>query len=78
MEIQPALERGQRIIAAPYVTTAMAFGQSAGLSVAWMEDLFRFAPRPDTAHELDYEPCTSCDALDGFIEFCNALQLTTR
>jgi thymidylate kinase len=45
-EIMPALEQGDVVIAAPYVTTAVAFGVATGLSREWLSTLFRFAPAP--------------------------------
>lgn len=43
-EIAPALEQGYVVIAAPYVSTAVAFGTAAGLSRDWLTTLLRFAP----------------------------------
>lgn len=43
-EIQPALDHGQIVIAAPYVTTGLAFGGATGLSQEWLTTLFRFVP----------------------------------
>jgi thymidylate kinase len=45
-EIQPALQEGYVVIAAPYVNTAIAFGTAAGLSRDWITTLLRFAPTP--------------------------------
>jgi thymidylate kinase len=45
-EIAPALESGLIVIAAPYVTTPIAFGLATGLSSDWLRTLFRFAPIP--------------------------------
>jgi thymidylate kinase len=45
-EIQPALDDGTIVIAAPYVTTAVAFGVATGLSQEWLDRLYRFAPVP--------------------------------
>jgi hypothetical protein len=45
-EIEPALERGSIVVAAPYVTTAITFGLATGLSSEWLRTLFRFAPMP--------------------------------
>ena len=45
-EIQPALDQGYVVIAAPYVNTAVAFGTAAGLSRDWITTLLRFAPVP--------------------------------
>ena len=43
-EIEPALEQGYVVIAAPYVHTAVTFGTAAGLSREWLTTLLRFAP----------------------------------
>ena len=43
-EIEPALEQGLVIMAAPYVTTAITFGLATGMSHDWLRNLFRFAP----------------------------------
>jgi len=45
-QIRPALEEGRTVVAAPYVETAKAFGIAAGLPRRWLDELFRFAPRP--------------------------------
>ena len=44
-EIEPALDEGRAVIAAPYVHTAIALGRAAGLPLGWLRELFRFAPR---------------------------------
>jgi thymidylate kinase len=43
-EIGPALDQGYIVIAAPYTSTALAFGTAAGLSREWLTTLLRFAP----------------------------------
>ncbi len=45
-EIQPGLEQGLTIVAAPYTATAIGFGVASGLPGPWLESLFRFAPVP--------------------------------
>lgn len=45
-QIEPTLQEGDVVIAAPYVNTAMAFGTAAGLSREWLATLLRFAPVP--------------------------------
>jgi hypothetical protein len=45
-EILPAIAAGQIVIAAPYVTTAVAFGVASGVSQDWLATLFRFSPTP--------------------------------
>ena len=72
-EIQPALENGQCVIAAPYVHTAIAFGKAAGIPRRWMLQLFRFAPKPDACYrtppEALMETCPG-GSPDGYFEFC--------
>jgi hypothetical protein len=68
-EIRPALAENRTAIAAPYVDTAIAFGRAAGLRAAWLNDLFRFAPRPGVRHLVDMtSPGTGADG-PGFVEF---------
>ena len=48
---------GRLVIAAPYVATAVAFGQAAGLDPVWLADLFRFrASRRREHHAIDPAP----------------------
>src|SRR5438874_7247392 len=65
-EIRPALAAGRTVVAAPYVATAVAFGRAAGLRGGWLNDLFRFAPRPDEARYVDGR---DFGARIGFVEF---------
>ena len=51
-EIEPALKEGRTVVAAPYVESAMAFGVAAGLPKEWIEELFRFAPKPAASFRL--------------------------
>ena len=44
-EIRPVLQAGGIVIAAPYLETAIAFGNSCGLEDEWLRQLLRFAPR---------------------------------
>jgi hypothetical protein len=67
-EIGPALAENRTAIAAPYVDTAIAFGRAAGLRAAWLNDLFRFAPRPAVRHLVATTSRTGADGL-GFVEF---------
>lgn len=53
-QIRPALDAGLSVVAAPYVETAKALAISAGLPRKWVQELFRFAPKPDRSyHALD-------------------------
>jgi len=51
-EIEPTLEEGRSVVAAPYVESALAFGAAAGLPKEWLEELFLFAPKPDASFRL--------------------------
>jgi hypothetical protein len=68
-QIRPALAEGRTVVAAPYVTTAWAFGRAAGLNSSWLMNLFRFAPR---AHVQQFAHCSGARAgviTDGFVGF---------
>jgi hypothetical protein len=69
-EIRPALEEGRLVIAAPYVSTAVAFGQAAGLDPVWLSDLFYFAPAAAERHVIDPAPAKQIADRNGFVEFC--------
>jgi len=68
-EIVPALAKGQVVVAAPYVDTAMAFGRAAGIDAAWLENLFLFAPPPDAWRRLTTGPSRDRKEREGFVEF---------
>jgi len=68
-EIRPALDEGRLVVAAPYVTTAIAFGQAAGLDAAWLTDLFLFAPQPAERRWVDAPPAKHVADRAGFVEF---------
>jgi hypothetical protein len=69
-QIHPALEEGRVVIAAPYVSTATAFGQAAGLDAVWLSDLFHFAPLAAEHHVVDPAPARHIADRQGFVEFC--------
>lgn len=64
-EINPALEEGRTIVAAPYVRTATAFGRAVGLPSAWLSNLFQFAPR---AAETRIAGADRARVAQGFVE----------
>ncbi len=68
-EITPALEAGRLVIAAPYVDTAIAFGQAAGLDAQWVSNVLAFAPKAARRESADALPETFGDR-EGFVEFC--------
>lgn len=51
-QIVPAVAEGRFVIAAPYVETARALGLAAGLSRKWLDELFRFAPKPASSYHV--------------------------
>ena len=67
-EIRPALAEGRSVVAAPYVDPAIAFGRAAGLTSAWLSNLFQFAPRPDVRRVAD-RSTRAGRAGSGFVEF---------
>jgi hypothetical protein len=82
-EIEPALQEGHTVLAAPYVESAVALGMALGLSKDWLDELFSFARKPDAALRLK-EKFKSKAKLkkkkkkagkpgkpaEGFVEFC--------
>ena len=73
-EIEPALKEGRTVVAAPYVKSAMAFGAAAGLPKEWIEELFRFAPKPAASFRLKEKKKgknkkEDGDGEPGFVEF---------
>lgn len=67
-EIRPALAEGRRVIAAPYVDTAIALGRAARLDEAWLRSMFAFAPVPAERRYVDGASAVTA-AGQGFIEF---------
>jgi len=78
-EIEPTLKEGRTVVAAPYVESAMAFGVAAGLPKEWIEELFRFAPKPAASFRLKekkkgQDKKKDGDGEPGFVEFfCTSL-----
>jgi hypothetical protein len=66
-QIRPALAEGRTVVAAPYVDTALAFGRAAGLTPAWLTNLFRFAPRATQRRFVHVK--TDAAGGDGFVRF---------
>jgi hypothetical protein len=52
-QIGPAIEAGHSVVAAPYVASAKALGIAAGLPRRWLDELFRFAPKPDVCYHVN-------------------------
>ena len=68
-EIKPALDEGLRVVAAPYVDTAIAFGRAAGLDARWLADMFRFAPAPGERRLVTAAAPGTISERRGFVEF---------
>lgn len=74
-EIRPALVQGHWVIAAPYVETAVAFGEALDLPRRWLVELFRFAPTPQACYLVRARKNSSRSKekpLEGYLEFCAA------
>jgi hypothetical protein len=67
-EIRPALAESRRVIAAPYVDTAIALGRAAGVDEAWLRSMFSFAPVPAERHFVEGASAATA-AGQGFIEY---------
>jgi hypothetical protein len=76
-EIRPVLNRGKTVVAAPYVLTALALGQAAGIPRDWLENLFAFAPEAEVSYrwpEPDPAAWWAGRKMGGFVEFaCSTL-----
>ena len=71
-QILPALEQGATVIAAPYVETGIAFGRAAGIPLAWLRELFSFAPPAHASYRLEEDripPLKRGKPADNFLEF---------
>jgi hypothetical protein len=75
-EIEPTLAEGRNVVAAPYVESAVAFGLAAGLPKPWLEELFRFAPKPVISYRLKEKKKVKKNGNGngnmGFVEFFSA------
>jgi len=77
-EIEPALQEGQTVIAAPYVESAIAMGIALGLSKEWLDELFSFVRKPDAAvrlkekvkHKNKSKKKDKKKPASSFVEFC--------
>jgi len=76
-QIRPALDAGFCVVAVPYVETARAVAIAAGLPRKWVQEIFRFAPGPDSSyHALDRNVRSrgreNGDYLDRFVDVATA------
>lgn len=67
-EIGPALAAGRLVVAAPYVSTAIAFGRASGINAAWLTRVFDFAPNAATRHLVDAPAAHARSDRRGFVE----------
>jgi hypothetical protein len=75
-EIRPALAEGHTVIAAPYLDTALAFGEACGLPREWLTSLFAFVPTADAhyvARERGKAGGRQAGGKAGFAEFSSAI-----
>lgn len=72
-QIVPALEERRVVIAAPYVETAKALGVAVGLPRKWLDDLFRFAPRPDSCYLVPLSSAHAAESESYFDCFATTL-----
>jgi len=71
-QVRPALAEGRTVVVAPYVQTAIAFGRAAGLPAAWLDNLFRFAPRASERHIVAARDPHAAAMKDGFVGLASA------
>ena len=71
-EIEPALQEGRTVVAAPYLESVVAFGLAGGLPKEWLEELFRFAPQPTAVFRVKEKKKLKDKKKqeEGFTEFC--------
>lgn len=67
-EILPLIAAGKDVVAAPYVSTAIAFAAACGISKAWTDELFSFAPKAEGNYRLSENVKAGKDA-SGFVTF---------
>ena len=79
-QIRPALDAGLSVVAAPYVETAKSLAISAGLPRKWVQELFRFAPKPDSSYcALDRTARTGSRANGDYVDrFLDTIWSTPR
>ena len=57
-EIKPALQEGRLVISDRYIYSSLAYQGSAGLSIDWIEEINKYALKPDFAVFIDVAPET--------------------
>ncbi|MFQ6053954.1 MAG: dTMP kinase, partial [Candidatus Bathyarchaeia archaeon] len=56
--IEPALDGGRIVVSDRYIHSSLAYQGAEGVSLEWIRELNRFAPRPDLGILLDVSPET--------------------
>jgi hypothetical protein len=79
-QIRPALDAGLSVVASPYVETAKSLAISSGLPRKWVQELFRFAPKPDSSYcALDRTSRTGGGANGDYVDrFVDTIWSTPR
>jgi dTMP kinase len=54
--IEPALRHGRVVVSDRYLYSSLAYQGAAGVSLDWIREMNRFAPKPDLAILLDIHP----------------------
>ncbi|UCH57035.1 MAG: dTMP kinase [Candidatus Bathyarchaeota archaeon] len=54
--LKPALRRGRTVISDRYIYSTLAYQGAGGVSLDWIREMNRFAPKPDLAILLDILP----------------------
>lgn len=67
--IQPSLEAGEAVVAAPYVESAKAFAIAAGLPKKWLDELFAFAPKPAASYRVGSRGVPVTSGTSGYLEW---------
>jgi len=57
-EIKPALQEGRLVISDRYIYSSLAYQGSTGLSIDWIEEINKYALKPDFAVFIDVAPET--------------------
>ncbi len=66
VEVKPALEKGFIVVSDRYLESSIAYQTAQGLDVKWIEEINRFAVKPDLTFILDVDPEVACKRKRGF------------
>jgi len=64
-EIAPSLARGEIVVSDRYLYSSLAYQGGAGLDLDWIEELNKFALKPDLALYIDVPPEVAIKRLSG-------------